>query len=260
MVRIKLNLGKTLMQNAAAIFDAAKTARKKAEGARAAAARLRSDLSSLAAKEEAAPKKMPKAAAKPLQWFEKLRWFRSSTGFLCIGGRDASTNEIVIKKHTRAGDLVFHTEDPGSPFFVIQAEGKPIDAQTIREAAEATAGYSRAWKRGLAAVEVYHITPEQVSKTAESGEYLPRGGFMIRGKRTYLRNVPVSLAVGKTADGLVMGGPESAVRAHCSSWMRIAQGKDKPSDAAKQIAKRIDSDVDSVLRALPAGEFNVSSP
>ena len=28
------------------------------------------------------------------EWYEKFRWFYSSEGFLCIGGRDSTTNDI----------------------------------------------------------------------------------------------------------------------------------------------------------------------
>ena len=50
------------------------------------------------------------------EWYEKFRWFISSEGFLVIGGRDATSNEIVIKKHADKNDLVFHTDIKGSPF------------------------------------------------------------------------------------------------------------------------------------------------
>ena len=30
--------------------------------------------------------------------YMKFRWFISSDGFLCLGGRDATSNEIIIKK------------------------------------------------------------------------------------------------------------------------------------------------------------------
>ena len=34
------------------------------------------------------------------EWYEKFHWFFSSEDFLCIGGKDATSNEIIIKKHT----------------------------------------------------------------------------------------------------------------------------------------------------------------
>ena len=36
---------------------------------------------------------------KELKWFEKLRWFLTSDGFLVVGGRDANTNETIVKKY-----------------------------------------------------------------------------------------------------------------------------------------------------------------
>ncbi len=35
---------------------------------------------------------------KPKKWFEKFRWFVSSDGFLVVAGKDAITNEVLVKK------------------------------------------------------------------------------------------------------------------------------------------------------------------
>ena len=109
-------------------------------------------------------KKLKEVITRKKKWYEKFRWFVSSEGFLCIGGRDATTNDILVKKHMEKGDLVFHTQLAGSPFFIIKSEGKKIGKKTIEEAAQATASYSRAWKHGFTVTEVYYITPEQVKK------------------------------------------------------------------------------------------------
>jgi hypothetical protein len=165
----------------------------------------------------------------------------------------------VIKKHTEKNDLVFHTEIPGSPFFVIKTAGKKPGKTTLEEVAIATASYSRAWKLGLASTEVYFITPAQVSKTAPTGEYMPKGAFMISGRRTY-STPALKLAVGLTKDEKVMGGPVSAVKTHCKKYTLVEQGTDKPSDCAKKIAKYLDAEVDDVLRVLPAGSSQVKIP
>jgi len=44
--------------------------------------------------------------------------------------------------------------------------------------------------------DVYAVDSDQVTKTPESGEYLEKGGFAIRGDRTYYRDTPVDVAVG----------------------------------------------------------------
>lgn len=62
--------------------------------------------------------------ARPRRWFEKFRWFHTSEGLLAIGGRDAGTNSLLVRRHLAAEDLVFHAEIPGSPFFVLKGGGR----------------------------------------------------------------------------------------------------------------------------------------
>lgn len=249
-MQIRLNVTKTVEQNAALYYERAKKARKKSEGAKKA---LAENIARLERLKKEAPKeevnqKFPEGKR---EWYEKFHWFISSDGFLCIGGRDATTNEIIIKKHTEKHDLVFHTEIAGSPFFVIKTHGRVPGQATIEEAAQATASYSRAWRLGLVVVEVYYITPEQVSKEAKPGEYLAKGAFMIYGKKTYLRP-KIELAVG-IKEGKIIGGAVNAVKANTEKFVLIEQGKDKASDAAKQIQKRIGGELDGIIAALPAG-------
>ena len=120
-MQITLNLRKSVQENANEYFEKAKKSRRKIEGAQKTIERFEAELGKLqqeAIVQQTARKKVP------LEWYEKFRWFISSEGFLCIGGRDATSNEVVIKKHTDKNDVVFHTELPGSPFFVIKTDGK----------------------------------------------------------------------------------------------------------------------------------------
>src|SRR3989344_3809347 len=112
MARLVLDLTKTVEQNAAAYFEKAKKAKKKIEGAEKALQHSLRELKELEAKQEKELKKLEekKKVSSKKEWYEKFRWFRSSDGFLVIGGRDATSNEVVIKKHTDTNDLVFHTE------------------------------------------------------------------------------------------------------------------------------------------------------
>jgi predicted ribosome quality control (RQC) complex YloA/Tae2 family protein len=270
-MRITLSPATSAQDNASLQFERAKKLRKKAEGARASIVRLQDQLANLEKQrdeiirkaEAAAQEKAAKRAAaesRKQHWFEKFRWFRSSEGFLCVGGRDASTNEIVIKKHSNPSDVVFHTEAPGSPFFVIQTEGrKPGDA-TLRETLEATISYSKAWKLGISMVDAYWINADQVTKAAKAGEFVPHGGFMIYGRKNMMSAQP-RLAIGVVDNGpeagLVMGGPVSAVEKHCARRVTIVQGDDKPSDVAKKIAKVLGASIDDVLRVLPSGGMKV---
>ncbi|MBI5393446.1 DUF814 domain-containing protein [Candidatus Woesearchaeota archaeon] len=262
-MQLKLNINKTVEQNAAMYFELAKKAKKKLEGANKAIAENKKKLELLVKEQE---KKeidtteqnsfLPKAKK---NWYEKFRWFYSSEGFLAIGGRDSTSNEIVIKKHTDKDDLVFHTDMAGSPFFVIKADGKEIGKQTIQETADATACFSRAWKLGLATTDVFFVKPEQVSKEANAGEYMPKGAFMVRGKTNYINPV-MKLAIG-LKDNQLISGPAAAIQAQTKDVLILLQGKEKPSDIAKLIKKKFGKELaatyDDIIRMLPAGGCKV---
>lgn len=251
-MKLVLDLRKSLEENAKDYFEKAKRSRKKASGAREAIARLR----------ERAPRAEPQREItdelpqrRRREWYEKFRWCVSSQGLLLIGGRDATTNELVIKKHAEQGDRVLHTDMAGSPFVVVKAEGRPIEERTLEEAAQMTAIYSRAWRQGLGSLEVFHVAPDQVSKQTRAGESIGRGAFMIHGKTTYL-HPRIECAVG-VREGRVMAGPIAAVRAQCDEVVLLRPGRMKSSDAAKLIRARIGGELDEIVAALPAGGVEV---
>ncbi|MBI2574796.1 DUF814 domain-containing protein, partial [Candidatus Woesearchaeota archaeon] len=136
-MKLTLDITKSPEQNSALYYEKAKKAKRKLEGAEKALAESRKKLAQLLQKKQLDDEKAQKSAAKTRdrKWFEKFRWFVSSEGMLLVGGRDATTNEIIIKKHTETGDLVFHTDMAGSPFFVVKTEGKKPGEETITEAA-----------------------------------------------------------------------------------------------------------------------------
>ena len=187
MARITLNINKTIEQNAAIYYDKAKKIKKKIEGAEEALEITKKKLKKLEKEKAKADQENIKIETiekieNNKEWFDKFRWFISSEGFLIVGGRDAATNEILVKKHTDKNDLIFHTDMIGSPFFVIKADNKTITPEAIKEAADATVTFSRAWKLGMPSSSVFYCKPEQLTKEAPSGEYIPRGGFITKGK------------------------------------------------------------------------------
>lgn len=257
-MQVELDTSKTIEQNAALYFEKAKKAKKKIIGVKKALLMFEKErLNLLSKKEEALTKYEEQEEEKRKEkrvknWYEKFRWFFSSEGFLCVGGRDATTNEIIVKKHMLKEDIVFHTEAPGSPFFVIKTAGKEVGSDTLREAAQATAIFSRAWKMGLGSAKVYWVEPSQVKK--ELG--LPKGSFMIHGKRNYSEPV-LEIAIGITDKGLVMSGPITAVKKNCVNYIELVQGKSKKSDIAKRIKAEIGGELDDIISCLPAGEFEI---
>ncbi|MFC1768352.1 NFACT RNA binding domain-containing protein [Nanoarchaeota archaeon] len=252
MTSITLNVHKSVEENASVYFEKAKQMKRKIIGAKEAIDSTKIKLKKIEKEfiKESAPLIEKKAIKR--EWYEKFRWFFTSENLLVIMGRDATSNEIVIKKHTNADDLVLHTDMAGSPFTIIKSEGKKIENASIEEAAIATASYSRAWKLGLTTLDVFYVKPDQVTKKAKSGEYLQKGAFMIYGKTNYL-HPKLGLAIGIDENGKIMCGPEKAIKVHTKTYFLITPGDIKSSDVAKKLQKKFSADIDDIIRALPTG-------
>ena len=259
MTKLVLDLTKNIDENAAVYFEKAKKIKKKILGAEKALNETLKKLQELEFKKEKLileKSKQDGLKERKHEWYEKFRWFISSEGFLVIGGRDATSNEIVIKKHTEPNNLVFHTDIAGSPFFVVKSEGKQIGEKTKEETADATCTFSKAWKLGLQTTSVFYVAPEQVSKKTKAGEYMGKGAFMIYGKTNYINN-KVNLAIGVTKNFQIMAGPIDAVKANCDNYLVLEQGNEKPSAIAKYIQHKIGGSIDEIIRALPSGGFKI---
>jgi len=253
-MQIEIELTKSVNQNAGRYFDLAKKAKKKLEGARKALAESKQKLEKVQKEEDKFWQEEEQKQAKKerkREWYEKFHWFISSEGFLCIGGKDATSNELVIKKHTEKEDLVLHTDMAGSPFFVIK-NGKEAGEETIKETAQAVAVYSRAWKLGHTSADVFYVKPEQVSKEAKAGEHLAKGSFMIYGKTTYL-HPKLEYAIGLVEEQII-GGPVAAVKKKTDNYLIVVSGREKKSTLAKKMkAKLKGGDLDDIIKFLPAG-------
>lgn len=179
------------------------------------------------------------------EWYERFRWFHTSDGFLVIGGRNADQNEELVKKYLERGDLFFHTQAHGAPATILKATGPseaPPDDISIpessrEEAAQFAISYSTLWKEGKYAGDVYCVDPDQVTKTPESGEYLEKGSFAIRGDRTYYDDTPVGVAVGITCEPetRVIGGPPSAIDGQAETAIEVEPGRYAQNDIAKRL-------------------------
>ncbi|ABE52306.1 ribosome rescue protein RqcH [Methanococcoides burtonii] len=266
VVNANINVRKTIPQNAQMYYNKAKKISKKRDGALIAI----EDTKRAMQKREQKVSKRRKAVFKK-HWYDRFRWFFSSDGFLVIGGRDSDTNEEIVKKYMEKRDIVFHTQVPGAPITVIKTEGKDIPETTLEEAARFVVSYSSVWKSGQFSGDCYWIKPEQVSKTPESGEYLKKGSFIIRGERNYYKDVPVGVAIGLDlgAETRVIGGPLSAVQSNGKYVIEVMPGKFNQNDISKKLyrmyvdelkdpsfVKQIASP-DRIARMLPPGESDI---
>jgi predicted ribosome quality control (RQC) complex YloA/Tae2 family protein len=237
-----VNLRKSIQENAAEYYEKSKKAEKRLEGAEKAFEETKQKITELQKQKNEKLAEVSKPIVKKVErrklWYEKFRWFRSSESFLVLGGKDALQNEILIKKHAESHDLVFHADIVGAPFVIIKTEGRMPSEQTVKEAAEFAAAFSRAWKEMFSAVDVYWVHPEQVSKTPPPGQFLAKGSFMIYGKKNYLRQVQLRTAIGVVIEDetiRVVGGPKNAVANQTRIYIEITPGEQPSGTLAKQV-------------------------
>lgn len=273
-MKFKINLQKSTAENADYYYKQSKKAKSKVAGAEIA---LQDTLEKIEKLKEEKEKfmvefkeKLP-GKKKKKRWYEKFRWFKSSDNFLIIGGRDATTNEILIKKHTEKNDVVFHANISGAPFFVIKTEGGKVSDAAMKEAAQGAASYSKAWSSGWGSCDVYYIKPEQVSKSAKSGEYLTKGAFMIYGEKKWFKKVELKIAVGfKIDEKKIIGGPPDSVSGKADYYVLIGTGDKKSGEIAREIkhkflqqAKKEDSKIikkinlGDIQQWVPAGKGRI---
>jgi len=256
-----LNTRRSIQINAANYYKKAKKAKRKLEGVKKALKETQTkivDLQQQRVKLVKETRKLPPERRKKA-WYEKFRWFHSSDGFLVLGGRDATTNEVLVKKHMEPHDVVFHADVVGAPFVLIKTEGKHPPEQTINESAQLAASYSRAWREMFDTLNVYWVSPKQVSKAALP---LKRGAFIIRGSKNYIRNVPLQIAIGiqmKEGCPLVVGGPVEAISKQTSIYVELIPGNQKSGGLAKHIrgllAKKFSEVLQKRILEIPLEEI-----
>ncbi|GAX80591.1 hypothetical protein CEUSTIGMA_g8028.t1 [Chlamydomonas eustigma] len=151
----------------------------------------------------------PVAVRKPL-WFEKFNWFISSENYLVISGRDAQQNELIVKRYFRRGDVYVHADLHGASSTIIKNpdQGKPVPPMTLQQAGCACVCRSRAWDSKIV-TSAWWVQHHQVSKAAPTGEYLPTGSFMIRGRKNFLPPQPLVFGF-----GFMFKLEESSIAAH----------------------------------------------
>ncbi len=221
---VKLFVQESIEANANRYYELAKKFKKKRKGAFAAMERM-----------IVSPKRHAKVIPlRKKKWYHRFRWCYTSDGILMVGGKDAGTNEEVVKKYLEGGDTFVHADVHGGSVIIVKGDTERMD-----EVAQFAASYSNAWKSGHLTADVYAASPSQVSKTPESGEYISRGAFVIRGERIYMRNVGLGVAIGlQTAPELgIIGGPIDAVKSGAEHYVVLRPGQFEPNDVARKILR-----------------------
>ena len=256
---ITLDYTKGLDANASDLYQKGKDVGEKAKRAEEALTESRAELAKVQkgidkAKMEAAGKAQPTKQF----WFERYKWFITSGGKLVIAGRDAHTNDNVVKKHLKDGDLYAHADVHGAPSVIVK-EGAKASDQELRESCQFALAQSKSWIAALSEGTAFWVYPDQVSKTPNPGEFVPRGAFIIRGKRNYEHHLPIELAVGEIyfqGSRKVMCGPVECFE-KSDRYMVIRPGK-KTGRMSNEMAKRFDVPEEEISRILPPGDFEIT--
>nr|CAD1816868.1 unnamed protein product [Ananas comosus var. bracteatus] len=183
-----------------------------------------------------------------VHWFEKFNWFISSENYLVISGRDAQQNEMIVKRYMSKGDLYVHADLHGASSTVIKNHkpDSPIPPLTLNQAGCFTVCHSQAWDSKIV-TSAWWVYPNQVSKTAPTGEYLTVGSFMIRGKKNFLPPHPLVMGF-----GLLFRLDESSLASHLNE--RRVRGEDEALQEDQEEPRKEQNDSGSDEEIISEGE------
>jgi predicted ribosome quality control (RQC) complex YloA/Tae2 family protein len=259
-VLVKLDAKGSVESNAQLYYKESKKARKKLEGLLVALVETRKSIGDFAKGQRSlTDSSRPKHAGTKRFWFERFRWFISSEGAIVLGGKDAKSNDMLVKKHLQAGDRYVHADIHGAPSVVVKMK-EGVTEKTLHEACEFAVATSKAWNAKVGSGVGYWVLPEQVSKTPESGEYLAKGAFVIRGKRNYSEKLEIKLGIGETEfedHRKIMCGPEGALRAHSTKFAVIGPGRIDKDAFAKSMAGLFEVPIEEIQSILPPGDVKI---
>lgn len=266
--KIKINSQSSLQSIASLLFDEAKRKSGAIKSIEQIKINTQKKLKKLQDKSEIEKDSVLFSEIRKKNWYERYRWFFTSDGILAIGGRDAPSNSAVIRKHLGKNDKIFHADIFGSPFFILKDTENPPPV-SLNEVAHATVCFSRAWREGMYGVSAYWVNPEQVKKSAPSGQFLPKGSFTIEGQRNFVKISTLRLAVGiilQEDDYVVTCGPPETIKKNSMCYAIIEPHGSEMVDTAKkirleflklkeEIVKKIN--IDDFVRVMPAGQSQI---
>ncbi|MHC1597995.1 MAG: ribosome rescue protein RqcH [Candidatus Methanofastidiosia archaeon] len=254
-MEVELDITKNINDNAQTYYAISKKMKHKINGAKKAIAITLSKIENTSV-DEVETKTVKKRVRKKKEWYERYHWTISSDDYLIVGGRDAATNETLVKKHLDEDDIHMHADLTGASQVIIK-KGKDAPESTLIEAGIFAVSFSKAWKMSISSLDAYWVYPEQVTKEPPSGEFLGKGAFFIKGKKNFLKNLPVEVGIGVYKNKM-MCGPLSAAISKCEKPIKIVPGRRSKEEIAKSIKTMLEwDDVNDIIRALPPGTCDI---
>ena len=249
-INIWIDKTKTLEANASSYFDKSKEMDRKAERTKEV----------IASKPVSRPKKAV-IKNKDVEWFERFRWFITSDGEIAVAGKDARTNEQVVKKYLKKNDRYAHADIHGAPSVVVKnVNGVQPSEHSMLEACNFSLSYSKAWGARVSSGHSFWVENDKVSKTPNTGEFLAKGAFVIRGKRNWYRNLELNIAVGVidyNGNPKFMGGPINSIEKHSEKYVIFRPGFVERKIVIRKLSEPFNADPKDIERLLPSGGFDL---
>jgi len=248
--KILIDKSKSLQANASSYFDKSKEMDRKAERTREV----------IASKPVSKPKKKI-IKNKNVEWFERFRWFITTEREIAVAGKDARTNEQVVKKYLKANDRYAHADIHGAPSVVVKnVNGVQPSESSMLEACNFSLSYSKAWGARVSGGHSFWVDNDKVSKTPNTGEFLAKGSFVIRGKRNWNRNLELNVAIGLTTydeNPKFMGGPISSIEKHCEKYVIFRPGFTERKIVIRKLSEAFSAESTDIEKLLPSGGFDL---
>ncbi len=106
----------------------------------------------------------------------KHREYTTKSGTKILAGKDANSNEKLVKEFVGKSNIIIHTAKPGSPFCIITEKPKRGDK---KECALFCAKKSQDWRDNKKDVIVHVFTGKDVYK----GKIMPLGTYGVRKRK-----------------------------------------------------------------------------
>jgi len=248
--KILIDKKKSLEANASSYFDKSKEMDRKAERTREV----------IASKPVSKPKKKI-IKNKNIEWFERFRWFITTEGEIAVAGKDARSNEQVVKKYLKTNDRYAHADIHGAPSVVVKnVNGVQPSEQSMLEACNFSLSYSKAWGARVSGGHSFWVDNDKVSKTPNTGEFLAKGAFIIRGKRNWNRNLELNVAIGLISyDGnpKFMGGPIISIEKLADKYVIFRPGFTERKVVIRKLSEAFSAESTDIEKLLPSGGFDL---
>ena len=190
-------------------------------------------------------------------------WFITSDGEIAVAGKDARSNEQVVKKYLKTNDRYAHADIHGAPSVVVKnVNGVQPSERSMLEACNFSLSYSKAWGARVSSGHSFWVESDKVSKTPNTGEFLAKGAFVIRCKRNRYRNLEHNKAIGLiTYDGNLkfMSGPISSIEKHSEKFVIFRPGFVERKIVIRKLSESFSAESTDIEKLLPSGGFDLVS-